>query len=1434
MNLSPQHAALTRALLLSCFALLVACGTDTGINIPALDGGGGETDTSDGDAGAVEDAAEDASDAGSEDDTSGSADVPEDDAADVPEDDAADVPDDDAGEETGVDVTEDVAEDVPDTDDVTEDVAPDAEDTSEDVVEPPPNCGDGIVQVEEGEECDDANDSDLDACTNLCLVARCGDGILGLQAGAVEERDVEVENPFGVSGPVCDTGASCPGTACDVADDDSAPEHGICQALGYARALRVEYGGDFGADVDPAPRAFNWGCFDYECFPGGNATSEGACGEGRMLSAIFCEGFVPEPCDDGENGFGPNQCRPGCELPVCGDGVADTEYGEDCDDANDIAEDGCNNCLFPSCGDGLVQVGEDCDDGNDDETDGCRSDCSFPECGDGFVQVGGGGFVLDADFESGFPAGVTFSGGDWTLAGGEYEGSQSARAASIGSAGATTMALSITLETEAELSFAYRVSSEAGWDFLRVYDGTTVLLEQSGEIPWTSATYPLEAGPHDLIFEYSKDFSGDLGEDTAFIDAITIGVDFTYFEECDDGLENSELPDACRPSCLLPACGDLIIDTGEACDDGNRVNDDGCSNNCQLPGCGDGILQETEGEACDDGDANADVADTCRTTCELPTCGDAIVDTGEECDDGNDVDDDGCSNICRLPGCGDGVTQEDLGEECDDGNDVQEDGCSNNCLTPQCGDGITQAGEPFNEECDDGNDEDLDACNTDCVASFCGDGIIQNEEPRTIGSWGFEEGVPSAFETVGAGWTITDDAYEGSAALRSADIADGESAGFAIDVDFPQPVTIRFAAKTSSETCCDELNIRSNGALLLRVVNVEDWQEFEVGVAAGPQRLSFAYEKDGSISRGEDAAWLDALSFTTVPVITEACDDGEANADEADACRTNCALPVCLDGIQDEGEECDDGNDVNDDTCSNACTLPICGDGIAQGDEECDLGLEGNDDTAVDGCRTDCRLAYCTDGVTDSGEECDDGNEDNGDGCSNLCREPRCGDGFADTLGAFGEAEECDDGNDVDDDTCSNACTLPICGDGIVQGDEECDDENDDPTDGCQEDCTRSFCGDGIVNTYRGPETFIAPVVESPLGGAGRVCDDGGSCFGPCTINVEDNGSAPEHGICQSLGAERAIEVTWGNGPGDSDNPMPHANNWSCVDYECGPGGGITTDNCSAIEMLDNIVCLSGLDEACDDGVDNADAPDACRLDCSLPRCGDGITDTGEECDDGNADELDGCLSTCRLPVCGDGILASTEECDDGNTDDGDTCNADCTLPDCGNGTLDPFEQCDDGNDIEDDLCRSDCTLNGIAEADENIGDALGDAVLTGTTSGAPNDYSATPECSGGATSPEYVVGWVPPAPGVYEMDLCGSAYDTYLYVREGAIDGPIPADPRPGHFEGLACDDDDDSGACGFESRVQFEVTEIVPYAIFVEGYSSSSGAFTLNIRAL
>ncbi len=53
---------------------------------------------------------------------------------------------------------------------------------------------------------------------------------------------------------------------------------------------------------------------------------------------------------------------------------------------------------------------------------------------------------------------------------------------------------------------------------------------------------------------------------------------------------------------------------------------------------------------------------------------------------------------------------------------------------------------------------------------------------------------------------------------------------------------------------------------------------------------------------------------------TEACDNGEANSDEAaDACRTDCRLAWCGDGVADAGEDCDDGNAFGGDGCDPSC-----------------------------------------------------------------------------------------------------------------------------------------------------------------------------------------------------------------------------------------------------------------------------------------------------------------------------------------------------------------------------------------------------------------------------------------------------------------------------------------------------------------------------------
>ena len=47
-----------------------------------------------------------------------------------------------------------------------------------------------------------------------------------------------------------------------------------------------------------------------------------------------------------------------------------------------------------------------------------------------------------------------------------------------------------------------------------------------------------------------------------------------------------------------------------------------------------------------------------------------------------------------------------------------------------------------------------------------------------------------------------------------------------------------------------------------------------------------------------------------------------------DGCSNNCILPICGDGVVNNGESCDDGNMINTDTCTNTCDNAICGDNI--------------------------------------------------------------------------------------------------------------------------------------------------------------------------------------------------------------------------------------------------------------------------------------------------------------------------------------------------------------------------------------------------------------------------------------------------------------------------------------------------------------------------
>ena len=192
------------------------------------------------------------------------------------------------------------------------------------------------------------------------------------------------------------------------------------------------------------------------------------------------------------------------------------------------------------------------------------------------------------------------------------------------------------------------------------------------------------------------------------------------------------------------------------------------------------------------------------------------------------------------------------------------------------------------------------------------------------------------------------------------------------------------------------------------------------GVSYDPPRVEFTTgnqpSDDASVSMVFDVFCVAPTCGDGMQDIGEQCDDGDAS--DADACPTTCWTAHCGDGFVRVGlERCDDMNNIPGDGCSATCLEEGCGNGVREAPEECDLGVL-NSNATPDGCRTDCRLFFCHDGVDDSNEQCDDGNTDDTDACVDQCADATCGDGHVHT-----GVEECDDGNLIDNDDCANDCS---------------------------------------------------------------------------------------------------------------------------------------------------------------------------------------------------------------------------------------------------------------------------------------------------------------------------------------------------------------------------------------------------------------------------
>jgi len=357
---------------------------------------------------------------------------------------------------------------------------------------------------------------------------------------------------------------------------------------------------------------------------------------------------------------------------------------------------------------------------------------------------------------------------------------------------------------------------------------------------------------------------------------------------------------------------------------------------------------------------------------------------------------------------------------------------------------------------------------------------------------------------------------------------------------------------------------------------------------------------------------------------------------------------TCGNGTVDASEECDDGNVLDGDGCSSSCFLEIpgfCGDGALDPGEQCD---DGNT-LSNDGCSAACALERCGDGVVNNGglEQCEPPNTAT---CTNACsfRAPLCGDGF------LTPPEACDDGNLTDGDGCSSTCTVEppgACGDGVVDAGEQCDDGNLVSGDGCAADC--SF--EGVVDlTQTG--TIVGRML-GPTGGGNKdpeVIRDGDKPpVGTRDSSRQFDTVSAERSSEDWIGYVYSTEQSFGQVVFQEGMHFSDGGYFLDLTVQVRRSGAWTeapnvtiTPAYAGDDSVDFNTYVFDFDPVSGDGIRIYGTPGGSKEFISVgelevfggssetgPRCGDGILDDGEACDDGNANEVDGCNTLCRVEI---------------------------------------------------------------------------------------------------------------------------------------------------------------------------------------------------------
>ncbi len=109
----------------------------------------------------------------------------------------------------------------------------------------------------------------------------------------------------------------------------------------------------------------------------------------------------------------------------------------------------------------------------------------------------------------------------WTIVStGQHAGLYCAKSGVISNSQESNLSVTQTVLVSGPISFYYKVSSEATYDFLRFLIDGVEQASWSGEVGWAQASYNVTAGVHTFMWKYTKDVSLVSGSDAAWVDDI--------------------------------------------------------------------------------------------------------------------------------------------------------------------------------------------------------------------------------------------------------------------------------------------------------------------------------------------------------------------------------------------------------------------------------------------------------------------------------------------------------------------------------------------------------------------------------------------------------------------------------------------------------------------------------------------------------------------------------------------------------------------------------------------------------------------------------------------------------------------------------------------------------------------------------------------------